>query len=40
MSGIFVEIGEAQEKFQHAIALFRIRMGRPFLEIGYDRKSI
>ena len=40
VSGVFVKIGEAQEKLQHAVALLRLRLGRPFLEIRNDGEGV
>ena len=38
--GIFVQIRQAQQKLQHAVALFRVRLGRAFLEIRDDREGV
>jgi len=40
VSGVLVKIGEAQQKLQHAVALLRLRLGRPFLEIRDDGESV
>ena len=40
VSGVFVKIREAQQKLQHAVALLRLRLGRPFLEIRNDGEGV
>ncbi len=40
MGDIFVEIREHQQQFEHAIALLRVRIISPFLEIFNDGKSV
>ena len=40
VGGVFVKIREAQQKLQHAVALLRLRLRRPFLKIGYDCEGV
>lgn len=40
MGDIFVEVGEAQKKLKHAVALRRIRFGGAFLEVLHDGERI
>jgi hypothetical protein len=38
--GVLMKICEAQKKLQHALTVSRIRLGRAFLKIRYDRKGV
>jgi hypothetical protein len=40
MGDVFVEVGEAQKKLEHAIALRRIGFGGAFLEALHDSERI
>ena len=40
VSRVLVKVREAQQKLQHAVALLRLRLGRPFLEVRDDGEGV
>jgi hypothetical protein len=38
--GVLVQVGQAQQQFEHTVALFRVRIGCAFFQLRDNRKGI